>query len=135
MNYLLTTDRQTVNYYLTIHALKLTYFHSNTQETMKKQLYPSDSSNFPLLHWKKPTKTWSVTQAFTFIAYVYNAQKMTLHRLTSRRHSRWESYDKLYVDGKLYDPDDRERVDQANPATRAATEKSNSSGWRKHSRQ
>ena len=37
----------TVNYYSTIHALELIYFDSNTQETMKKQLYPSDSSNFP----------------------------------------------------------------------------------------
>ena len=35
--YLLTTDRQTVNYYSTIHALELIYFDSNTQETMKKQ--------------------------------------------------------------------------------------------------
>ena len=48
--YLLTTDRQTVNYYSTIHALKQIYFVSNTQETMKKKLYPSDSSNFPSLH-------------------------------------------------------------------------------------
>ena len=32
-------------YYSTIHALELIYFDSNTQETMKKQLYPSDSSN------------------------------------------------------------------------------------------
>ena len=36
--YLLTTDRQTVNYYLTIHALKLVYFDSNIQETMKKKI-------------------------------------------------------------------------------------------------
>ena len=35
--YLLTTDRQTVNYYATIHARVLIYFVSNTQETMKKQ--------------------------------------------------------------------------------------------------
>ena len=48
--YLLTTDRQTVNYYSTIQALELIVFDSNTQETMKKQLYPSDSSNFPPLH-------------------------------------------------------------------------------------
>ena len=47
--YLLSTDRQTVNYYSTIHALELIYFYSNTQETMK-QWYPSDSSNFPPLH-------------------------------------------------------------------------------------
>ena len=29
--YLLTTDRQTVNYYSTIHALELIYFDSNIQ--------------------------------------------------------------------------------------------------------
>ena len=46
----LTTDRQTLNYYSTIHALELIYFDSNTQETMKKQLYPSNSSNFQPLH-------------------------------------------------------------------------------------
>ena len=34
--YLLTTDRQTVIYYSTIHALELIYFDSNTQKTMKK---------------------------------------------------------------------------------------------------
>ena len=31
VNYLRTTDRQTVNYYSTIHALELIYFDSNTQ--------------------------------------------------------------------------------------------------------
>ena len=50
--YLLTTDRQTVIYYLIIHALQLIYLDSNTQGTMKKQLYPSDSSNFLPLHWR-----------------------------------------------------------------------------------
>ena len=48
--YLLTTDRQTVIYFSTIHALELIYFDSNTQEMMKKQLCPSDSSNFLPLH-------------------------------------------------------------------------------------
>ena len=48
--YQLATDRQTVNYYSTIHALELIFFDSNTQETMKKQLYPSDASSFPPLH-------------------------------------------------------------------------------------
>ena len=32
------------------------YFDSNKQETMKKQLYPSDSSNFLPLHWRNPAK-------------------------------------------------------------------------------
>ena len=39
-------------YYSTIYAVEFIYFDSNTQETMKKQLYPSDSSNFLPLHWK-----------------------------------------------------------------------------------
>ena len=59
-----------MNYYSTIHALELIYFDSNTQETMKKKLYPSDSSNFPPLHWRNPAKSLTVTQAFTYISYV-----------------------------------------------------------------
>ena len=58
-----------------MHALELIYFDSNTQETMKNQLYPSDSSNFPPLHWRNAAKGLTVTQAFTYTAYVYNAQK------------------------------------------------------------
>ena len=42
---------------------------------MKNQLYPSDSSNFPPLHWRNPAKGLTVTQAFTYTSYVYNAQK------------------------------------------------------------
>ena len=50
MIYLLTNDGQTlIIHYSTIHALELIYFESNTQEMMKKQLYPSDSFNFPAL--------------------------------------------------------------------------------------
>ena len=70
MIYLLTTERQTVNYYSTIHALELIYFDSNTQETMKKKLYPSDSSNFPPLHCRYPAKSLTVTKAFACISYV-----------------------------------------------------------------
>ena len=44
--YLLTLDRRSVNYYSTIRAPEVIYFDSNTQETTKQQLYPSDSSNF-----------------------------------------------------------------------------------------
>ena len=57
-----------------MHALDLTYFDSNAQETMKKQLYPSDSFNFLPLHWRNPAKGLTVMQAFTCISYVYNAQ-------------------------------------------------------------
>ena len=42
---------------------------------MIKQLYPSDSSNFPPLHWRNPAEDLTVTQAFTYISYVYNARK------------------------------------------------------------
>ena len=52
--YLLTTDSQTVNYYSTIHAVELIFF--DTQETIKKQLYPSDSSNCPPLQREIPPK-------------------------------------------------------------------------------
>ena len=75
MIYLLTTDRQAVNYYSIIHILELIYFDSNAQETMKKQLYPSNSCNFLPLHWRNPAKCLTVTQAYTGIVYVYNVQK------------------------------------------------------------
>ena len=42
---------------------------------MKKQLYPSESSNFPPLHWRNPAKGLAVTQAFTLISNIYNAQQ------------------------------------------------------------
>ena len=42
-------------------------FDSNTQEMMKKQLYPSDYSNFPTLRWRNPATYLTVTQAFTCI--------------------------------------------------------------------
>ena len=58
--YLLATDRQTMNYYLTIHTLELIYFDSNKQETRKKQLYPSDSSNISSLHWRNIAKGMTV---------------------------------------------------------------------------
>ena len=51
VKYLLTTDhRQTMIYYWTIRTLELIHFDSNTPEMMKKQLYSSDSSDFPPLH-------------------------------------------------------------------------------------
>ena len=49
---------------LTIHALELIYFDSYTKETIKKQLYISDSSNFPPLLWRKVAKGLAVTQVF-----------------------------------------------------------------------
>ena len=84
----LTTDRQTVNYYSTIHSLELIYFDSKTQETMKKQLYPSDFYNFPSLQWRNPVKGLSVTQASTCTSYVFHVRKKndktTLHHLKRR---------------------------------------------------
>ena len=43
----LTTDRQPVIYWATNHLLARFYFDSNTQETTKRQVYPSDVSSFP----------------------------------------------------------------------------------------
>ena len=51
--YSLKTDRQPVIYCPTNHLLASFYFDSNTQETMKWQMYPSDVSSFSPLHEKK----------------------------------------------------------------------------------
>ena len=67
--YLQLSDR--LVYYFTIHALELIYFDSNTQEKKKKHLFPSDSSNFPPLHWRIPQIFSTVTHTFTCFAYVY----------------------------------------------------------------
>ena len=53
---------------------ELIYLDSNTQETMKKQMYPSDSSHFPPLNWGIPKIFLTVTQTFTCNFYVYYAQ-------------------------------------------------------------
>ena len=50
--YLLKTDRQPVIYWETNHLLARFYFSSNTQETTKRQVYPSDVSSFLPLHEK-----------------------------------------------------------------------------------
>ena len=44
--YSLTTDRQPVIYWATNRLLERFYFDSNTQETIKRQVYPSDVSSF-----------------------------------------------------------------------------------------
>ena len=59
-------------------AIELIYFESNTQETKKKQLYPSDSCSFPPLHWRNPAKDLTEMQASTCISYV-SCAKTTLH--------------------------------------------------------
>ena len=68
---------------------------------MKRQLYPSDSFNFPPLHWRNPAKGFTVPQAFTRIPYVYNAQKrqgdmvdgkddvIKQHQIASRISAQW----------------------------------------------
>ena len=80
-NYLLTTDQQTMIYNSTIHALKLIYFDSNTQETMKKRLYPSGSTKVLLLCWRILQIFLTVTQTFTCFSYIYYAQKQCLYCL------------------------------------------------------
>ena len=51
--YSLTTDQQPVIYWATNHLLARICFDSNTQETTKRQVYPSDIASFPPLHEKK----------------------------------------------------------------------------------
>ena len=86
-----TIDQQTMIYYSTIHALELIYFNSNTQETMKKQLYASVSSNFPPLHWRIQQIFLSVTAAYMYFVHLVCA-KMTFHSLTSRKDGQWEGW-------------------------------------------
>ena len=62
------TDRQPVIYWATNHLLARIYFDSNTQETTKKQLYPSDFSSFSPLHEEIPPTTLTVIEAFTCIS-------------------------------------------------------------------
>ena len=63
-------------YYSTIHALELICSDSNTQENMKKHLYPSDFSNFLPMQWRIPHLFHTtVTQMFTCISYIYYVQK------------------------------------------------------------
>ena len=51
--YSLMTDRQPVIYWAKTHLLARLCFDSHTQETTKRQAYPSDVSSFPPLHEKK----------------------------------------------------------------------------------
>ena len=82
-----TTEWQTVNYYSTIHALELIYFNSNTLETMKKQLYPSDSSNFPPFFSAKKSRQITDCNAGVYMYFLcLLCTKMTLHHLRSRKH-------------------------------------------------
>ena len=50
---ILTTDRQPVIYRATNQVLARFYFDSSTQETTKRQVYPSDVSSFLPLHEMK----------------------------------------------------------------------------------
>ena len=45
-----TTGRQLVNYWVINHLLARHYFDSNTLETTKRHMYPSDISSFAPLH-------------------------------------------------------------------------------------
>ena len=66
--YSLSTDRQPVIYWATNHLFARIYFDSNTQETTKKQLYPSDFFSFPPLHEEIPPTTLTIIEAFTCIS-------------------------------------------------------------------
>ena len=63
--------------FLLIHALELIYFDSNTQETTKKPMYPSNSSNFPTLHCRNPVKSLTVTQCYSAMAKSWKNLKHT----------------------------------------------------------
>ena len=56
--YSLTTDRQPVIYWATNHLLAGIYIDSTTQETMRRQVHPSDVSSFPPLHEKNLAKNF-----------------------------------------------------------------------------
>ena len=51
--YSLTTYRQPMIYWATNHLKARLYFDSNTQETTKRHVYPSDVASFLPLHEKK----------------------------------------------------------------------------------
>ena len=56
----------------TIHALELIFFDSNTQETAKKQLYPSDSSNFP-----PSPNVWRFKRSHLFLTFITRKNDVT----------------------------------------------------------
>ena len=56
--YSLTTDRQLVIYWATNHLLARLYFDYNTQEMTKKQLYPSDFSQFSAITRRNPANNF-----------------------------------------------------------------------------
>ena len=58
MIYSLTTDRHPVIYWATNHFLARFFFDSNTQETTKRQVYPSDVSSFRHYMKRNPTKNF-----------------------------------------------------------------------------
>ena len=54
--YALLTNQQSVIYRATNHLLRSLYFNSNTQETTKRQVYPSDVFSFLPLYEKNSGK-------------------------------------------------------------------------------
>ena len=62
--YSLTSDRQPVIYWATIHSLARIYFDSNTQEMLKKQMYLSDFHSFLPMHEETPPTALTVKQVF-----------------------------------------------------------------------
>ena len=65
---IITDDWQPVIYWATNHLLARIYFDSNTHETTKKQLYPSDFSSFLPLYEEIPLTTLTVIEVFTCIS-------------------------------------------------------------------
>ena len=74
--YSLTTDRQPVMYWATNHLIARLYFNSNTYETTKIQVYPSDVSIFLAIACKEiQPGTLTVSEAFPCVSEVFNVRK------------------------------------------------------------
>ena len=77
--YSLMTDRQPVIYWATNHLLARFYLDSNTEETTKRQVYPSDVSSF--LPLRNPAKNLDCNRGIYMFFLSFWREKMTLHRL------------------------------------------------------
>ena len=68
--YSLTTDRQPVIYWARNHLLARLFFDSNTQETTKRQVYPSDFSSFLPFMKRNPAKNFDCNRGICM--YMHN---------------------------------------------------------------
>ena len=73
---------QPVIYSETNHLLAGIHFDSNTQETTKRQVYPSHVSSFPPLHENKSRQELDTNKDIYVYFVSFKCEKTTLHRLT-----------------------------------------------------